>query len=57
MLKNHMVNGLVRVSGAVCILYMLYSLLTGKHNDMIAIELIYLLIWGHAEWDWRKNKD
>ncbi len=56
MLKNHMVKGLVRVSGAVCILYMLYSLLTGKHNDMIVIELIYLLIWGHAEWDWYQNK-
>lgn len=51
-----MVKGLVRVSGAVCILYMLYSLLTGKHNDMIVIELIYLLIWGHAEWDWYQNK-
>lgn len=54
--KNQMVKGLVRVSGTVCILYMLYSLLTGKHNDMIAIELIYLLIWGHAEWDWYQNK-
>lgn len=52
-----MVKVLVRISGAVCILHMLYTLLIGKHNDMITMEIVYLLIWGHAEWDWHKNKE